>query len=577
MQYKKLLVLLSCVLSSWALADVSPPPEAASGRVEKSAAIVAEKAMIVTAHPLASEVGKTILQQGGSAVDAVIAAQWVLGLVEPQSSGIGGGGFLLSHHLREGLTAWDGRETAPASATPQRFLQANGQPMPFAEAVASGQAVGTPGLVAMLYAAHQRQGKLPWAKLAEPAIRLAEAGFPVSPRLHTLLSKETRLQQDPAARAYFFTAEGQPHPVGTLLRNPAYADTLRRIATHGPQGFYQGEVARDMVAAVKNHAKAGDLSLQDLAQYQAKIRSPLCAPYRQWNVCGMPAPSSGGVAVLQMLGVLSRFEMAKLSPVSVEAVHLFSEAGRLAFADRERYLADPDFVAVPQQALLDPVYLALRSQRIDPVRSHGSQPAGQPAGVKTAQAENHSADLPSTTHLVAFDAEGGVASMTSSIEDAFGSRIMVRGFLLNNQLTDFSFLPEKEGVPVANRLEGGKRPRSSMAPTLLFNRQGEAVMAVGSPGGSLIIPYVAKAILALTDWRLTPQAAANLPHYGSRNAATELEQGQGLDGLTEALQQRGHSVKLLPMTSGLSIIAKQADGRLIGGADPRREGVVAGF
>lgn len=559
------------------LAD-QPPPEAASGFARITAPTAFDHAMIVTANPLASDAGAAILRQGGSAVDALIAAQWVLGLTEPQSSGLGGGGFLLTHDGKRTLQSWDGRETAPAAARGERFIGADGKPLPFTQAVASGKAVGVPGLVAMLYAAHQQHGKLPWAALAQPAIQLAEQGFAVSPRLYTLLVQETRLQADANARRYFFSEDGRPRPVGSLLRNPDYADTLRRIARQGPAGFYQGPVAADMVRAVQNHPTPGDLTLADLASYRPKQRAPLCGPYRQWQVCGMGAPSSGGVAVLQLLGMLARFQLNTLPPTSADAVHLYSEAGRLAFADRERYLADPDFVAVPQAGLIAPDYLAARSQLIDPQRSHGPARAGEPAGVKlSAWGRDAAPELLSTTHLVAFDRDGRAASMTSSVEDAFGSRIMVRGFLLNNQMTDFSFLPEQDGAPVANRIQPGKRPRSAMSPTLVLDQQGQVQMAVGSPGGSLIIHYVAQALLGLLEWRLDPQAAANLPHYGSRNGPTELEADQQLERLIEPLRQRGHEVKLTPMTSGLSIIVRQPQGGYLGGADPRREGKVSGF
>ena len=573
--------LASLMLALWASSVAhaeAPPPEAASGLASVTQPVAFDHAMIVTANPLASDAGAAILRQGGSAVDALIAAQWVLGLVEPQSSGLGGGGFLLSHTARDGVQSWDGRETAPAQARPDRFLDGAGQPLPFAEAVASGKAVGTPGLVAMLYAAHRQQGRLPWATLAQPAIRLAERGFAVSPRLHVLLGKETRLQANPQARRYFFTADGQPQPVGSVLRNPAYADTLRRIARQGPAGFYRGPVAADMVRAVQHHPTPGDLTLADLAGYQPRQRAPLCGPYRRWQICGMGAPSSGGVAVLQILGLLARFDLSQTPPLSADAAHLYSEAGRLAFADRERYLADPDQVAVPQAALVSPAYLAARSQLIDPLTSHGPARAGEPDGVQlSAWGRDQSPELPSTTHLVAFDRQGNAASMTSSVEDAFGSRIMVRGFLLNNQLTDFSFRPDDQGVPVANRVAPGKRPRSAMSPTLVLDDQGKVQMAVGSPGGSLIIHYVARSLLALTEWQLDPQAVVNLPHYGSRNGPTELEAERGLEALADTLRQRGHVVKLLPMTSGTSIAVRRPEGGYLGGADPRREGKVAGY
>lgn len=568
------LLAAALALPAWAQTPDNASPEAASGYTAK-AVVESRRDMITTANPLASDAGLAILAHGGSAVDAAIAAQLVLGLTEPQSSGIGGGAFML-YWDGKALTSFDGRETAPAAATPTLFQQ-QGKAMPFYDAVVGGRSVGVPGVIAMLELAHRKGGRLPWKALFQPAIRLAEQGFPLSPRLHTLLADERFLRDDPVARAYFYQADGSPRPVGTLLKNPDYAATLRRIADGGAAAFYQGDTARAIVAKVNGHARnPGQLSLADLAAYRAQERPPLCGPYRGWKVCGMGAPSSGGVAVLQMLGVMQRFDLAAMRPTSPDAVHLFAEAGRLAFADRSRYLADPAFVAVPSAGLIDAGYLKSRSALISMERTLGEAAAGTPPGATQRAGRDTAPELPSTSHLNVVDRDGRVVSMTTSIEDQFGSRLMVDGFLLNNQLTDFSFSPEDKDGPVANRVEPGKRPRSSMAPTLVFDTQGRFYAAVGSPGGSRIIGYVTQTLLALLDWKLDPQQAVSLPHYGSRNGpVTELEAGQGLDALAPQLTARGQQVKAVDMTSGLSAIVRGDHGWL-GGADPRREGTARG-
>ena len=530
--------------------------------------------MIAAANPLAAEAGREILRAGGSAVDAAIAAQLVLNLVEPQSSGIGGGAFLLHYAGDSGaMVAYDGRETAPAVATPDLFMTADGTPMGFWEAVVGGRSVGVPGLLRMLELAHQDHGRLPWARLFEPAIRLADEGFAISPRLHALVSRDRFLNGTPDAAAYFYAADGRPKPIGTPLRNPAFAATLRAIATGGADAFYEGTIARDLVAAVAAvPGNPGLLSLPDMAGYRAKRRDVICAPYRVWRVCGMPPPTSGGITLLQILGMLEPFDLASLEPASAEAVHLVAEASRLAFADRGRYLADADFVDVPVAALLDRDYLTRRAATIrgDRVIDDAAPGLGERQASMPAQEEP-----PSTTHLVVVDDEGNTVSMTSSIENAFGSRLMVRGFLLNNQLTDFSFRPEAEGRPVANRVEAGKRPRSSMAPTLVLGPDGRLLMAVGSPGGSSIIGYVAKTVVATLDWQLDLQAAVNLPHFVNRNGPTDLERGTALMSLVRDLEARGHSLRFREMTSGLHAIRITPQG-LEGAADPRREGVALG-
>ena len=530
--------------------------------------------MVAAANPLAAEAGMVMLRQRGSAVDAAIATALVLGLVEPQSSGLGGGAFLLNYDAKSrAVAAYDGRETAPGSASETLFLTDEGQPMSFWDAVIGGRSVGTPGLLRMLELAHNEHGRLPWATLFQPAIRLAENGFAVSPRLHALIAGDDHLKRYPATAAYFHDAAGNPLPVGTLLKNQAYADTLRAVAEGGADAFYKGPVAVDIATAVRGASdNPGYLSYVDLRSYRAKRREALCLPYRQWTVCGMPPPTSGGVAVLQILKLLEPFDLAALPPASPEAIHLVAEASRLAFADRSRFLADSDFVAVPLAELLDPAYLAARSRLIDPAASMGEASPG----LASAQALSpKQLDPPSTSHLSVVDAEGNAVSMTASIEGAFGSHLMARGFLLNNELTDFSFSPSADGRAVANRVQPGKRPRSSMSPTLVLDREGRFVMAIGSPGGSRIIGYTAKAIIAVLDWNLSMQAAVALPNFANRNGATDLEAGTAVESAKAALEALGQEVNVREMTSGLHGIRRTGRG-LEGGADPRREGVVLG-
>ena len=550
-------------------------PEITSAR---TAPVVAKRHMVAAANPLAAAAGREILRAGGSAVDAAIATQMVLGLVEPQSSGIGGGAFLLHLTGTTGkIEAFDGRETAPAAATPDMFLKPDGKPMSRRDAVPGGLSVGVPGLLRMLELAHRKHGRLPWARLFTPAIALAEKGFNLSPRLYAQAQRARSLKDLPAAAAYFLGADGKPKPVGTLIRNSAYADTLKRIAADGANAFYTGEIARDIVAAVRNAARnPGRMTLADLTGYQAKTRAPVCSLYRSWVVCGMPPPTSGGIAVLQILGLLERFELAKLTPNSVDAVHLIAEASRLAFADRNTYVADPDFIKVPVTGLIDPGYLANRATAISPTRSMGK---ALPGAVRTQSAKFYAPDASqggrSTSHFSIVDKDGNAVAMTTTIEQAFGSRLMVRGFLLNNQLTDFSFRPSRDGAPVANRVEAGKRPRSSMSPTFVLDGSGKLVLAIGSPGGSAIIGYVTRALIANLDWRLNVQQAIDLPHVINRNGRTVLEKGTVLEKLQPALEERGHSVGLRPGFSGLHGIQITTRG-LIGGADPRREGVALG-
>jgi gamma-glutamyltranspeptidase/glutathione hydrolase len=552
-------------------ADDRPQPEAASGFVPRPVA-VGQRSMAVTANPHATEAAVAMLARGGSAVDAAIAAQLALNVVEPQSSGIGGGGFLLFYDRASGrVLAYDGRETAPASARPDRFLDAAGRPLDFQEALASGQAVGAPGLLAMLAQAHTAHGRLPWAELFAPAIRLAEEGFAVSPRLHQLIARDALLPHSPKARLLFYDMAGRPLPVGARLRNPELADVLRQIAAGGAAVFYGGGLAQDIVAAVRTAPhQPGDLGTEDLAAYRPRLREPVCAPYRGFRVCSAPPPA-GGVTLLQILGMLERFEAR--DPEDILAVHRFAEAGRLAYADRAHYLADPDFVTVPVTQLLDPGYLAARARLIRDEDTLGhAEPGALP---EAAGAGGDGGDRSATTHLSVVDAEGNAVALSSSIEDAFGSRLMVRGFLLNNQLTDFAFRPEAAGQAVANRVEGGKRPRSAMAPTLVFDREGRLHAVLGSPGGSRIINYVARAIVAIIDGGLEPDRVVRLPHAGSRNGPTELERDRSPPALAEALRRLGHEIVQAEMTSGLHLIVRAGD-TWIGVADPRREGCAAG-
>lgn len=555
--------------------DRPSQPEPASGRSEKPLAH-AQRYMVAAAHPLAVEAGLQILDAGGNAIDAMIAVQLVLNLVEPHASGLGGGAFLLHYDATRRVTrAYDGRETAPAGATPELFMR-DGKPMPFREAVNGGRAVGTPGVPRLLETAHRNHGKLPWAALFKPAIDLAEGGFPLSGRVHALLRREGALGGEAVASAYFLNADGTPKAARTVLRNPEFAHTLRAIAANGADAFYRGDIARDIVDAVRKHpSNPGTLSEADLAGYQVREVDPLCAPYRTFRVCSMPPSSSGGIAVLQMLGMLTPRDMAAVQPASLQAVHLLAEAGRLAFADRNRWVADDRYVDVPVAGLLDPAYLAARGKLIRTDRSMGTAEAGTPPGIKTAYADDPVDEVTGTSHIAIVDGDGNAVSMTTTIENFFGSRLMVRGFLLNNQLTDFNFNPVESGRVVANAVAPGKRPRSSMAPTLVFRGSGDLHLVVGSPGGSQIINYVAKTLIATLDWNLDIQAAIALPNAGSRNGPTEIERGTAGEALAAHLAAMGHEVQTLDMTSGLHGIMRVNNGWQ-GGADPRREGMAKG-
>jgi gamma-glutamyltranspeptidase/glutathione hydrolase len=557
------------------LAQSAPAPEIATGRAVKDLG-TAQRYMVAAANPLAAAAGREMLREGGSAVDAAIAVQLVLNLVEPQSSGLGGGAFLVHwDQAARRLTTLDGRETAPAAATPDRFLDADGKPMGFMQAVLGGRSIGVPGTPRLLAEAHRRWGKLPWARLFEPAIRLAEDGFAISPRLAGLLAQERFLGTDPVARALFFEADGSPKSAGTILRNPALAATFRTLAAQGADAFYGGPIADDVVAAVRGHAtNPGDMTPEDLKAYQVIERPAVCGRYRVFTICGMGAPSSGGIAVAQMLAILEPQPMERTGPGAASA-HLLAEAGRLAFADRARYLGDPAFVPVPEKGLLDRDYLAERARHIDPARTMGKAQPGEPPGRRGSLAPSDGAEH-GTSHISVVDADLDAVAMTTTIEDGFGARVMSQGgFLLNNELTDFAFVPRDGDRPVANRVEPGKRPRSSMAPTIVFDAFGRLYAVVGSPGGSQIIGFVTQTLIGILDWRLDPQRAVDLGHVLNRNGPTELEAGTEAERWGVPLAAMGHEVKTGDMTSGLQAIVVTPTG-LAGGADSRREGVAIG-
>lgn len=593
------LLAAATLLAACATPPAPPPdaglprqPEIATGQQAARPASRHARFAVAAANPLATEAGRQMLARGGSALDAAIAVQMVLTLVEPQSSGIGGGAFLL-HWDGQRVQAFDGRETAPAAADERLFLTPEGKPMAFMDAVVGGRSVGVPGTVRMLEMAHAQHGRLRWAALFEPAIRLAEAGFPVSPRLHAMLQADAHLRKDPTAAAFFYQPDGTPWPVGHRLKNPELAEVLRRLARDGSRALHEGEIAQAIVAKVQGHpGNPGRMTLADLAGYHAKAREAIChdhtAGSRRWKICGFPPPSSGAIAVGQILGLMARTGAAQ-EPLATDTglpsadwLHTYMEASRLAFADRAQYLGDPDFVPAPGgdwRSLLDPAYLDARARLIHAQRAP-TAPAGVPGPVRTSFAPMAEQIEYGTSHISIVDAEGRAVSMTTTIEDAFGARQMVRGFLLNNELSDFSFAPaDAAGRPVANRVEPGKRPRSSMAPTLVFDAEGRLAASAGSPGGALIIHYTARTLHGLLQWRLDPQAAIDLPNFGTTGGPVVLEKGRFPAPVIEALKARGHEVREQDMTSGLQAIARGTqDGRTIwrGSADPRREGVVLG-
>ena len=539
--------------------------------------------MVAAAHPLAADAGARILAHGGSAVDAAIAVQLVLSLVEPQSSGIGGGGFLLTLDAASGqVRSYDGRETAPKLAASDAFMGPDGKPVSIGEAIQGGRSVGVPGIVRMMELAHRNHGRLPWAALFTPAIEIAEQGFVVTERLHAISRFMVRyLPRFPVAREYFLGPDGEPLAVGTIVRNPAYAARLKSIAAGGADAFYTGQSAARIVAAVRTSpVNPAPLTLEDLAQYQAKERPAVCAPYRQYRICSMGPPSSGATTMLAALAMLEGHDLRALGPQSPKAVSLIADALAIAFADRDQYLADSDFIDVPVAGLLDRQYLATRATYLNPDAAVQPLPAAgdpprQPGLPHAADAGRY---IPSTSHWAVVDAQGNVASLTASVQAPFGSFIMVDGYMLNNELTDFSFQPEVDGVPVANRMQGGKRPRSSMTPTLILDAQGRFVMAVGSAGGSRIISHVLKTVIAVLDWDMDMQAAINYPNFFRSARGLGMEDGPVTQALLEGLQALGQKVEVGNAISGLHGIRalRGADGVVTyeGGADPRREGIV---
>ena len=580
--------LTACTHPDGPPSQTPPAPEAASGYTAKPG-WATEQFAVAAANPLATEAGYQILKAGGSALDAAVAVQMVLALVEPQSSGLGGGAFLL-HWDGETVSALDGRETAPASADENLFINADGKPMDFQEAVVGGRSVGVPGTVKMLEQAHRQYGKLPWRELLQPAIRLAEDGFEISPRLHGLLGSDPSLRDNPPAAAFYYQPDGSPWPVGHRLGNPALAALLKNIADNGSDAFYRGTNAQALVRQVTEHRNAGTMTLSDLEVYKPRQRDALCNLWQQrYQVCGFPPPSSGHITQMQILGILEQ-----LPPLpaldqgvpSAEFLHRYTEAARLAYADRAKYLADPDFVPVPGRtwnSMLAPDYLKQRAKLIG-TRSMGTAKPGDPGKMPIAFAPQPAQPEYGTSHISIVDAEGNALAMTTTIEQAFGSRLLndggtglPGGYLLNNELTDFAFEPrDDQGRPVANRVEPNKRPRSSMSPTLVFDAAGEHLLAsVGSPGGAAIIHFTAKTLLGMYGWGLDAQRAIDLPNFGSFNGPTVLEANRFPAATVEALKARGHEVNEMEMTSGLQAI-QRTDTGWFGGADPRREGVVMG-
>jgi len=588
--YSSLFVILAGAASGQQASDSVAPEIGGTGQVATSEAVAEAQArkaegrpveaqdwMVVAAHPLAVEAGAEVLAAGGTAADAMVAVQAVLGLVEPQSSGLGGGAFLVWWDAKSGaMTTLDGRETAPLEATPRLFQDDQGQPLQFYDAVVGGRSVGVPGTPALLQEAHERWGARPWAGLFDRAITLAEEGFAVSPRLSASVAGDAERLGRFDATARYFLPEGAPLQPGAQLRNPDYAETLRALATEGARVFYGGEIAEDIAATVQSApGNPGVLSEVDLALYRVKERAAVCAPYRAYEICGMGPPSSGAVAVGQTLGLLAPFDLAGSGPESPEAWRLLGDASRLAFADRGKFLADTDFVPVPVKGLLEKMYLENRSQLLNGgVALPEAAPGAPEFDYALNWAMDNSIELPSTSHISIVDSQGNALSMTTTVENAFGSRLMVRGFLLNNELTDFSFRSHRDGVPIANRVEPGKRPRSSMAPTIVM-AEGRPVLVLGSPGGSRIIPYVSKTLVAMLDWGMDAQAAVDLPHLVNRFGTYDLEAGTAAEAQAEALQAMGYATEVRDLTSGLHVIDLRG-GRLRGGADPRREGVALG-
>lgn len=572
-------ILLTCLPARSQQASDTTAPEQAT-KTTTAKVVTAKSYMVAAANPVAATAGAEILAQGGSAIDAAVVVQTVLGLVEPQSSGLGGGAFLVYYDAtKKRLTTLDGRETAPQRATPKLFLDEKGQPLEFLDAVVGGRSVGTPGTVRLLQEAHNRYGKLDWASLFTPAEELADKGFAVSPRLAALIAAEgDKLKTYEKTKAYFFDAAGAPLKAGTTLKNPDYAKTLREIARGGADAFYSGPIAEGIVDTVRMAAgNPGVLTLDDLAIYRVRERPPVCIAYRAHEICGMGPPSSGAVAVGQILGMLENFDIKGLGKDNPQSWRIIGDAQRLAFADRGRYLADTDYVPAPIKGLLEKDYLGKRAALLDGDRALGDD-AVKPGEPEWDHAQMYGSDtsfeLPSTSHFVIVDKDGNVVSMTTTIENGFGSRLMTNGFLLNNELTDFSFETHENGAPIANRVEPGKRPRSSMAPTIVM-KNNRPLLAIGSPGGSQIIGYVAQALIAYIDWGMDVGQIVSMPHLLNRFGTFEIEADTDAEKLAEPLKALGYEVKVAEMNSGLQAIETTVN-ELKGGADPRREGIAVG-
>ena len=562
MPMRLLLLLIAALLSASAYA--AEPPIAPVG-----------KGMVSASDVRAAEAGREMLRAGGSAADAEIAMMFALTVVEPQSSGIGGGGFFVHHDAATGRTETiDGRETAPAAARPDRFLAPDGRPLPFAQAFPGGKSVGVPGNVALAAMAHRRWGKLPWARLLQPAIRLADQGFVVSPLTAGRFATMAPLWKDFPPIAALFTQDAAPKPAGSTVRNPELAALLRRIAKDGPDAFYKGANAAAIADAVSRAPRNPvPMTTADLAGYRAKAQPPVCGIYRSYKVCGMAPSSSGGITILQMLGMLERFDLKALGSQSPVAWHLIGEAMQLAYADREQYLGDTAFVTVPVARLLDRGYLAARSRSISETRALGTYAAGTPPGAPK-RTTGTAVDEHGTTDFVAADGKGDVVTMTSTVESFFGSQLVANGMVLNNELTDFSFVPERDGAPVANRVEPGKRPLSSMSPTIVYAPDGKVLLAVGSAGGKRIIMHVMKTLVGVIDWGLTAQQAIDLPNIYFGNGALLLERTPLMERLASKIAELGQPANLAAVGSKLNAIERLRDGRWRGAADrSRSEGV----
>ena len=576
------IMLLTTVIPAFSLAQqaadsISPEAAVALEIRNNGKPVKSKNWMVVVANPFAAKAAADILRGGGNAIDAAITAQAMLGLVEPQSSGLGGGAFLVYRNGQTGeLTTLDGRETAPGAATPKLFQDANGEPLKFFSAVIGGRSVGVPGTPALLEHMHKRWGSKKWDQLLQPAIDTATNGFQVSPRLAGLIaSGAKRLSIHPKTRDHFLP-HGKPLQVGAILKNHPYAKTLEAMAKSGAKVFYSGQIAEEIIATVRGFkANPGVMSLNDLASYKVIERKPVCGAYRQYQVCGMGPPSSGALTVGQILGLLQPYDLSKLGPQNPESWRLIGDASRLAFADRGRYMADSDFVKIPTKGLLKAGYLKSRSALLNSSTALKNVSAGEPEWDDAQlRADDESIELPSTSHFSIVDGDGNAVSMTTTIENGFGSRLMSNGFLLNNELTDFSFRDQKDGKPIANRVEPGKRPRSSMSPTIVL-KDGNPVLIIGSPGGSRIIGYVAKTIIAHLDWGMDIQAAISSPHLVNRFGKYDLEAGTSAIELKAPLEGLGYETEIRPLNSGLHAIVVTNDG-LEGGADHRREGIALG-